>query len=63
MSPFLVAIILFAISLLSLVSPAIALIQQKNVGDNVSAVLSILLEVIVFFEYIKYAKEVLNAAK
>lgn len=50
--------ILLVIAVLGLVSPAIALIKQEDVFNNVSELFSILVDVIVFFDYVKYARRV-----
>ena len=50
--------ILLVIAILGLVSPAIAIIKQEDVFNNVSELLSILVDVVVFFDYVKYARMV-----
>ena len=57
------ASILFVFALLGLIDPILNLLNQGSVYENISALLSVLIEVIVFFEYIKYAKAVANSCK
>ena len=49
--------ILLVLALASLISPIVAILNQGSLMENVSSILSILVEVIVYFEYVKYAKE------
>ena len=51
-------IILFALAIIGLISPAVAVIKQEAVFANVSQMLSVLVEVLVFFDYIKAAIDV-----
>jgi hypothetical protein len=51
-------IILLIITILGLVSPAIAIIKMEDVFTNISSVLSIAVDVVVLYEYVKYAKAV-----
>ena len=51
-------IILLIFSILGLISPIIAVINQETVFSNVSALLSILVEILVFFDYIQCARSV-----
>ena len=53
--------VLLIINLLALVSPIINIVQQVNVGGNVSTVLSLAVNIIIFCDYIKYAKAVSKA--
>ena len=53
--------ILFVLSIVGMVSPVINIVTQNNIGENVSTLLSILVETLVYFEYIKYAKAVAKA--
>ena len=48
--------ILFVLTLVGLISPAVAIIKREAVLENVSSLCSILVEVVVFFDYIKYAR-------
>ena len=50
--------VLLVIATLALVSPAIAIFNREDVFNNVSELLSIAVEVIVFFDYVKYARAV-----
>lgn len=56
------AIILLVFAALSVISPMIRLINKVSIYDNISMLLGTLVEVLVFSEYIKYAKEVSKAA-
>lgn len=56
------AIILMVVAALSIISPVIEIVNKVSVYDNVRLVLGSLVEVFVFIEYIKYAKEVSKAA-
>ena len=49
------AILIFVFSLSCLVSPIVAIIGQQDVWENVSTILSVLVEIAVFFDYIKCA--------
>ena len=57
------AIIIFVLSVTSLFSPIVSLIKQEDVGSNVGTLLSVLLEVLVYLDYIRYAWIVRNAEK
>lgn len=57
------ATIIFVCSLLCLIDPAAALVKQGDVFENLSAFGSILLEVLVYHDYIKCAKMVANLAE
>ena len=48
--------ILLVFAVIGLFSPAFAIIKQEEVSENVSTLFSVLLEVIVFYEYVKYAR-------
>ena len=52
------AMILFVITVLSLISPVIGLIKKDTGSDNVGTLLSLLLEGIIYFEYVKYARDI-----
>jgi hypothetical protein len=52
------AVILFVITVLSLISPIVGIIKWEDVWDNVFGLLSIALQLIIYFEYIKYSREV-----
>ena len=55
------AVILLVFSVLSLITPVVNMVTQGDIMDNVVTLLGVLLEVIVYYEYIKYAREVLKA--
>ena len=57
------ATIIFVFSLLCLVDPTVALVKRGGVYENLSALGSILLEVLVYHDYIKCAKKVANLAE
>ena len=48
------AVIIFVFTLLGLVEPAMAILKQDSV--NMSALLGVLLELAIYYDYIKYAK-------
>ena len=52
------AIALLAINVVSLIDPIVGIINQTSTRDNVSSLLSLLLETIILFDYIKYARAV-----
>ena len=52
------AIILFVFSVLSLVSPIVGMFQQGIVYQPIKELFGVLLEVLVYFDYIRYAKAV-----
>lgn len=52
------ATILLTFTVLSLVTPIVNIVKQGGIYDNSMTILSILLEVSVYFDYIKYAREV-----
>ena len=52
------AVILFIISILSLISPITAIIRQVNIGANVGMLLDVVLDILIFYEFIKYANQV-----
>lgn len=56
------AFILFVITLLELVTPVMELINHANKGANILYILSTVAELVVFFDYIKYAREVYKAS-
>ena len=49
------AIIIFVLAVTNLFSPIGGLIKQEDVVNNVGTLLSVLLEVLVYFDYIRYA--------
>ena len=51
-------IILLAISAFGLISSLVEVFKQGNTFEDISGVLSIVVEVCIFFEYVKYAKDV-----
>ena len=54
------AIILLAFACLSIIEPVVTCVSDGMQYENISAVLSIAVEITVFFEYIKYAMAVRN---
>ena len=50
--------ILLVISVIGLIAPVIAIIKQENIFENISQFASILIEALVFYDYVKYAKAV-----
>ena len=52
------AIILFALSVVSLVEPLLGVIGKENTRENIDSLLSILVSVSVYFDYIKEARAV-----
>ena len=52
------AMILLAFTVVDILSPALALITQQDVRDNFSYLLSGLVEISVYFDYIKYARAI-----
>ena len=57
------AIILFVFSVLSLVSPIVGMFQQGIVYQPIKELFGVLLEVLIYFDYIKYAKELSKQAE
>ena len=55
------ATVLLILSVIALISPVVDLLNQVSVYQNIGAVLSILADVILYFEYIKYSKAIANA--
>ena len=53
------AMILFVISALSLISPVITMVKQGSFSDF-SSLLSLLVDVMIYFEYVMYARQVKN---
>lgn len=53
--------VLLVIDVLGLISPVINIVQDVNVSSNVSTVLSLLLSIAIFFDYIRYATAVSKA--
>ena len=51
------AIIILVFEALGFIDPIIALVNQGNTFDNIRALAEISLEVIIIFEYIKYARD------
>ena len=54
--------VLFVFAILSMISPAIAIIRQEEIGENTYMILSLLVEVVIFFDYVKHAKAVAKIA-
>ena len=51
-------IILLAFAIIGMISPLLAVIKQEEVFENASALLSILIEVAFFYDYVKSARAV-----
>ena len=54
------AIILLVLSIIALISPIADIIKNVSVYENVRYICSTLVEVIMFYEYIRYSKEIAN---
>ena len=54
-------IILLTFAIIGMISPLVAVIKQDEVFENASALLSILIEVAFFCDYVKYARAVAKA--
>ena len=52
------AIILLVMTILSAISPISNIIKQESVSENVSRGLGLLVEVMIFFDYIRYARAI-----
>jgi hypothetical protein len=52
------AVIILVLNVIGLFNPVVNIITGISVFDNVRSIFSILLEVVIFYEYIKYAREV-----
>lgn len=50
--------ILLVISVIGLISPITALAESKNIFDGVMELLGVIVDVVVFYGYVKYAKAV-----
>ena len=50
--------ILLGIDVLSLISPIIGLVNNGDTGNSIGTILSLLLEITIYIEYIKYAIDV-----
>lgn len=50
--------IIFVLSVLSLLDPAIAILKREGVAGNASAFFSILVEVVIYYDYIKHARAI-----
>ena len=58
-----VAAIILAFSIFSLIDPAMAILKQDGTSGNVSSLFNILLEVTIYYEYIKNARLVAKMAE
>ena len=58
-----VAAIILAFSIFSLIDPAMAILKQDGTSGNVTALFNILLEVTIYYEYIKNARLVAKMAE
>lgn len=57
------AMILFVFAILGLISPVVGLVQRTEVSENVSTLLGVLLDIAIFFDYIKHARAISQAMK
>ena len=55
------AIILLVFAVLSLIDPVVNFVKNGGVYENLSSFLSLAVEVLVYFEYIKYGMEIAKA--
>ena len=55
------ATVLLVLSIIGLISPVLELLNGASVYQNSGSILSILIDVCLYFEYIKYAKEIAKA--
>ena len=53
--------IIFVFTVLALITPIVSIVKQGDIGANIASVSSILLEIIIYFDYIKYAQAVRRA--
>ena len=54
--------IILVFAVLDLIDPVVAIVKSGNVREHISALASILLEVAIYGEYIKYARDVAKLA-
>ena len=52
------AIVLLVLTVLSLIEPVVGIVLQKGAGDYIGTLLDLILEGIIYFDYIRYAKAV-----
>ena len=52
-----VAIVLFALTLVTIVSPITAIVKKENILYNVAGICSIIIQLFLYFEYARNAKE------
>ena len=52
------ATIIFVISVIALISPLMGLLRREDVKENIRSLLSIGVDVLLYFDYIKFAKAV-----
>ena len=57
------AVIIFVCSALGLIEPIAALLKQGSVSESVSSILGVLLELVIYYDHIKYAKAVAKLAE
>ena len=55
------ATVLLVLSIIGLISPVLELLRSEGVYQNLGSILSILIEVCLYYEYVKYAKEIAKA--
>lgn len=57
------AYIMFALSALWLIDPVVGIVNRREVSGNISMLFSILLDLVIYYDYIKAAKEVAKLAE
>lgn len=55
------AIILFVLSIIALISPIVSLFSAESIRESISAILSGLVQILIYFEYIKDAKTLVKS--
>ena len=55
------ATVLLILSVVGLISPVVELVQAGSVYQNIGAILSLLIEVCLYYEYISYSKAIAKA--
>ena len=55
------ATILFVLSIIALISPIVSLFSAESIRESISAILSGLVQILIYFEYIKDAKTLVKS--
>lgn len=55
------ATILFVLSIIALISPLVSLFSAESIRESISAILSGLVQILIYFEYIKDAKTLVKS--